>query len=378
LHPDTERHSHVDVNKIIQYRGHPWVIVLLLASIGVQSGCTAVPADSDDSDVRSRTTKSSPTQNGVLACTSVSRWLKSLPRDPRTYYGVGSAAIGYEPLSHAIKRASDSARSEILKQITVVVSSETEISSRRDRNDYGSRFSSSIREAISAEAPEMELAGMAIQEQCVDWARQTVYALATLDRKRAVENLRNERSRLDKEMADLASVPGDIPRTEQLRRLLPALSLIDRHDALTESLNRIADSPPPPSPVKDSLETRINTLLEELTVALKPRGSQASEISRYLSVDLADMGIRVLPESPADLVLEYTLDTRDASQGGMYFVFADARVSVRDVNGRLVNAVESRIKEGSPISAEHARKKAVEEVGKELGSVLSSTLLTKL
>jgi hypothetical protein len=95
-------------------------------------------------------------------------------------------------------------------------------------------------------------------------------------------------------------------------------------------------------------------------------------------VDLADMGIRVIPQSPADLVLEYTLDTRDTSQGGMYFAFADARVSVRDVNGRLVNAVESRIKEGSPISAEHARKKAVEEVGKELGSVLSSTLLTKL
>jgi len=294
-------------------------------------------------------------------------------------YGVGSAPTHGGNQAQGVQKAKERARADLLKQLHVRISGETEVSATRVIQGGNTAMTRKLREAVYTQIPETKLSGVDVEEVYVDHANFTAWALVRLDRERAAADLRDEIADLDREIARYAAVPGTLPKHEQLDRTLPALAVMSKRDQLEARLRLIAGGVAPPASAEEAaLNRRINDLLNSLVVVLQPQGKAARDVEPYLLKYLTGRGLSVASSGAADITLEYALQTRDTVDRGRYFSFAEGNILVKDARGETVRSVDARAKGVSGVSADQARSKAVEQLGERLGEAVQAGFIQKL
>lgn len=307
------------------------------------------------------------------------RWVRYPPTGAGMLYGVGSAPTHGGNQAQGVQKAKERARADLLKQLHVRISGETEVSATRVIQGGNTAMTRKLREAVYTQIPETKLSGVDVEEVYVDHANFTAWALVRLDRERAAADLRDEIADLDREIARYAAVPGTLPKHEQLDRTLPALAVMSKRDQLEARLRLIAGGVAPPTSAEEAaLNRRINDLLNSLVVVLQPQGKAARDVEPYLLKYLTGRGLSVASSGAADITLEYALQTRDTVDRDRYFSFAEGNILVKDARGETVRSVDARAKGVSGVSADQARSKAVEQLGERLGEAVQAGFIQKL
>lgn len=259
------------------------------------------------------------------------------------------------------------------------MSGETEVSASRVIQGGNTQMTRKLREAVYTHIPETKLTGVDVEEVYIDQANYTAWALVRLDREAAAADLRDEISDLDQEIARYAGVPDTLPKHRQLDRMLPALAAMATRDQLEARLRLIAGGTAPPTSREEAqVNRRINDLLNDLTVVLRPRGQAARDVEPYLLKYLTVRGLSVASSGTGDITLEYDLKTRDTTDQGRYFSFAEGSILVRNERGETVRSVDARAKGVSGVSADQARSKAVEQLGERLGEAVQAGFIQRV
>jgi len=180
----------------------------------------------------------------VLPCTSIQQWVSVAPQEDGFVYAAGSAVVRYEPLATAIQQAQENARAELSKQLMVRIEANTEVSTVRRRTESGVNDTTTLRDRVISNAPQIDLPGLEIVERCIDQRKDTVFALARLNRRKATDGLTQQIAQLDEEIGRYMSIPSGIPKTEQIRQIFPALDLINKRKKLERMLNYVSGYPP--------------------------------------------------------------------------------------------------------------------------------------
>ncbi|MEA3411452.1 MAG: LPP20 family lipoprotein [Pseudomonadota bacterium] len=325
-----------------------------------------------------RETPAVPSVPEAVACGPDSDWISRTPTLPGFVYGVGVADIRYGSVPAAIDQARKRALVELLQQLEVTIVSDTIVESERSRSGSGNTFAVMLREEIRTSTESTELPGVEIAEQCIDQAGNAVYALARLDRERASHVLTGRRNTIADEVRSIATIPHDAPRVLQLRRMMPALELIESYEQLGNELRVVSGEPVAPAPDITAVEARIDALLDQLRIELRPVGDSSQEIEADLARNLTNHGLRVSDFGKSDLVLEYQVRARETQAQGIFFVYADGEVRILDDSGRVLATEHETIKGGSPVSAAQAHLRAIDELGDRLGELVGDTLLDRL
>ena len=350
----------------------------LAAALLLSAGCQTTYRPPDDLPA-STPTDSAAAAHRELDQGEAPRWVRYPPTGAGMLYGVGSAPTHGGDQAQGVQKAKERARADLLKQLHVLVSGETEVSASRVIQGGNTQMTRKLREAVYTQIPKTKLTGVDVEEVYVDRANFTAWALVKLDRERAAANLRDEISDLDREIARYVEVPTTLPKHEQLERILPALAAMAKRDQIEARLRLIAGgTAPPTSPEEVVLNRRINDLLNSLIMVLRPQGKAARDIEPYLLKYLTGKGLSVASSGKADISLVYELQTRDTVDGDRYFSFAQGNIQVKDARAETVRSVDARAKGVSGVSAAQARSKAVEQLGERLGEAVQAGFINKI
>jgi hypothetical protein len=350
---------------------------VLIFSCGLNIGCGAIPIESKSLYSKTQQTSDKLTRDET-AQPPPPNWVSYPPQVRNMIYAVGSAGIHYGRLAQAIKASKENARAEVLKNLIVTISNETEIETRRRIEDGKTDFKRELKDAIRSKAPETELRGLEIIEVYVDHAQKTVYTLARIDRENITSELWDQLAGLDTQLDKFLAVPTNLKTTQQLKKLLPSLALLAYREKLEEQLRIVSGHPVVVSPKKDALNRRINNLLDHFTIVLRPKGRASQLLEPHLTKYLTERGLRINAKGSADLLLEYRLSTRTVNDTGINFVYASGNLVIRNEQGRIINELDAHVKGGSSISENVALDKVIRQLGHQLGEALRDSLLTRL
>jgi hypothetical protein len=350
---------------------------ILIFSCGLNIGCGAISIESKSLFAKTQQTYDKLAQDET-AQTLPPDWVSYPPQVRNMIYAIGSAGIHYGRLSQAIKASKENARAEVLKNLIVTISDETEIETRRRIEDGKTNFKRELRDAIRSKAPETELRGLEIVKVYVDRAQKTVYTLARIDREKIISEFRAQLAGLDTQLDKFLAVPTNLNTTQQLKKLLPSLALLAYHEKVQEQLHIVSGHSVFTSPQKDALNRRINDLLDHLTIVLHPKGQTSQILKPHLTKYLTEKGLRINPKGSADLLLEYQVSTRTINDTGINFVYASGNIVIKNEQGRIINELDAQVKGGSSISKNMAHDKVIKQLGEQLGEALRDSLLTRL
>lgn len=340
-------------------------LIMSVVSISMQGCATPDPPVSHQALLGHRPPEFGDAEEMVL-CRPARSWVSVTPREDGMVYAVGSATVRHEPLSAAIQRAQENARTELLKQLAVHIEAETDVDSFRQRIGGAVYYRSSVRERITSKPPGIELGGVQIVARCIDQRQDTVFVLVRLDRGKAVEALLHEIAELDRDIDRYMAVPVSGPRIRQIRRLLPVVALASKRRRLERTLSYVSPGTKYGSSSLSRAECRMISLLDGLSVRLYPAGRGDKALEPYITSCLTGRGLTVTRAGSADVTLVHRLQMHTTTDHEIYFVYAIAELEIMDADQKLVEVLRAEVKDGSPISVRQARLRASRSAGRQL------------
>jgi len=341
---------------------------LLLAITGIGlSACSPVPTQP--------TTDIVPDQQ--IQASAVPRWVTQPPQRQDMAYGVGSMEIYGNP-DQAIKRASEFARADLISQLKVTVSAETRSQIDEFSRDGDSRLQKSVRQAVSSRIPTVTLDELKITDTYVD--ERYAYALASLDRAAATARLTHQLAQLEQQLTEQSQAPvGTGSKLSQLQAQLPALTLFAEHDQLSEQVALIAIDRQRPhvSAELQAYRQQILASLKALNVRVTLLDDGARIMRGGLYETLTAQGLNLTDNAEPDLSFDVSANLDSQQQDGNFYVFANARVNIRDDQGKVISSFAESARGISGLQ-QNALNKASEALAEKLADELASTLTERL
>jgi hypothetical protein len=103
----------------------------------------------------------------------------------------------------------------------------------------------------------------------------------------------------------------------------------------------------------------------------------AQEIAAGVIEALTEQGMRINDQGQFDLLVEVSAVLRPLEKNGLYYVFADSRVTIKDNQSRILSTF-SRQAKGASGYAELAQAKAEKSVASMLASELATALIDRI
>ncbi|MGM0419188.1 MAG: LPP20 family lipoprotein [Thermodesulfobacteriota bacterium] len=300
-------------------------------------------------------------------------WVYSPPSSQGYVYGVGMASI-YASSGEALTRAKENARLELVKQLRVKVSGETEASVKREISGGKSEITRSVFNYAKSSVEETELPGIKIIETAVAKKDKQAYALAELNMSMAELDMTDQLESYDRQIQRIIESPKPDSKIRNIQRLLPVLNLIEKRRKLVSDIRLVSNMSDAEYETKQHTEVRrkIADLLDSLVIVLKP-DSSGEKISSGIRKALSDQGIRVRMSGKGDLYMNFSASLNTVYKDGVFFTFATGRASVMEENKDIISEFSSRVKAGSSDS-ELSSKRAVEKLASELGRSIAKGL----
>lgn len=304
-------------------------------------------------------------------------WTTQPPRKSGMAYGIGSMEI-YGSATDAVQRAAELARIDLVSQLRVTVSGDfssdiTETSGTGRTTDV----QRNVRSYARSQVPEVQLDEVVIRETYTD--TRYAYALAELDRQAAAARLRRAIDEQETELRRINALSPTGNTLQQLQPLLPALTVFAAREKNVEQLALVSTSRASLALPDDlqTLQQRIDRLVDQLKVAVELMDRGAAEISGNVIEALTSQGLRVHDSEHADLVFYVNATLSHREQDRSHYVFVDSRVTIRDQQGRALSSFSKQARGVSGIE-DVARQTAARNVGQMLSTELAATLVDHL
>jgi len=345
----------------------PTSLLPLTLVISFLSGCSML-SSKEDADVL---------PDGVEQAQSLPDWVTQPPQRANMAYGVGSMEVYGSP-DQALKRASDFARADLVSRLKVTISATNSSRISEYTSDGDTRLQKNISQAVSSTIPTVTLDEVIIKDTFVD--DQYAYALAELDRAAAASRLQSQMRQVETEleMMRAAQVTGT-GKLERLQQQLPALALFAQHDQLAEQYAFVDTSrqrPQAPEALR-SYRKDILAAVKSLEVRLVLLDDGARIMRGGLFETLTAQGLRLSDTSQPDLSFEVSATLDSQQQAGNYYVFANARVNLRDGSGKVLSSFAEKARGVSGVQ-QNALNKASEKLAEQLSEELAATLTERL
>ncbi|PIE75362.1 MAG: hypothetical protein CSA18_00305 [Deltaproteobacteria bacterium] len=335
----------------------------IIISLFVLSGCMGTTGN-----VKSDGSK---TEKG-----GIPQWFYSPPDMAGYVYGVGIASI-YSTSGEAVKRARENARLELVKQLRVNISGETAASIKREINQGQSKITRQILNYAKSSVKEAELPGVKILKTAVSPVDKQAFALAELNLSFAELDISDSIKDLDIKITKYSNIPDSENKISTIKKLLPALKLIEERDRLFYNLklvSKMSDS----DKVSDGnvhikLKQRISNLLDSIVIVLIPGDSEAEKLAPGLRKKLAEEGVRVRMNGTGDLYLQYSASISMVERNGIFFSFVSGQASIMEENKDIISEFTTKVKAGS--SDENlSEKRGLEKLALQLGEKIAKGL----
>ncbi|WP_300426351.1 LPP20 family lipoprotein [uncultured Thalassolituus sp.] len=333
------------------------------------AGCSGLATTpSDDSEI---------IPDDRIQASALPGWVTDTPDDKKMAYGVGSMEIYGNP-DQALKRASDFARADLVSRLKVTVSAETSSTTSEYSLNGETSLQKSVSQAVSSRIPTVTLDEVEIRDTYVD--NRYAYALASLDRVAATSRLQTQMQDIESQLQTMSQQPvSGTGKLERLQQQLPALTLFARHDKLAQQYALIAISRRTPQVSTEMQDFRRSILaaVKDLNVRLVLMDDGAKIMRGGLTETLTAQGLRLSTVGVPDLTFEVSAVLDSRQQEGNYYVFANARVNLRDPQGRVLSSF-SDTSRGISGMQQTALHKASEALAQKLSGTLAETLTERL
>jgi len=323
--------------------------------------------------------QSSPSKSssGLKGTFDAPGWVTNIPEQKGMAFGTGSADV-WGDKSDAIRRAGEAARVNLVSQLRVTISgnSSADIQERK-ATGRETELVQTMRNTIRSSVPRVELDEVQITESHVEG--KYAYALAALDRQQAASRIRGQIGNLEEEVVAIANRPRQGGTLEQVRVLLPALKLFAQRERLADQYALVSMQRTKPM-LNDELSTiqrQIYSLFDKLKIRITMTDRGAQEIAAGVIEALTEQGMRIKEQGEYDLMVEVSAVLRPLEKEGLYYVFADSRVTIKDNNSRILSTF-SRQAKGASGHAELAQAKAEKSVANMLATELANALVDRI
>jgi hypothetical protein len=298
---------------------------------------------------------------------SIPSWVYSPPELGGYVYGVGMASI-YSTPAEAMQRAKENSRVELIKQLKVKVSGETQASVKREIDQGKSKITRTVFNYARSSIEETELPGIKVINTAVSRKDKQAFALAELNRTEAEMDLSDKLESLEKQIDIISSQPLSGSKIKDIKKLIPALKLIEKRNRIVSDL-KLVSTMSDEELEKEShirLKSKIAELIDSLVIVIKP-DSSGENLSSGIRKALSDQGVRVRMGGEGDLYLKLSASLNTVFRDGIYFTFATGQASVMEKNNDIISEFSTKVKDGSG-DKNLSVKRAVEKLADELGN----------
>ena len=311
------------------------------------------------------------------ASLEVPDWVNNPPQRTGFAYGVGSGDL-WGDKADAVRRAGEAARVNLVSQLRVTVSSD--FSNRlEERTAMGKQTElvRTVQNTVRSKVPAVELDEVKVTDTYFE--KKFAYALAELDRVKAANRLRAQIAHLEDQVVAIGVKPRSGSTLQQLRTVLPALSLFAQRDRLADQLALVGTQRQKPA-LRNELQTIQSTiydLFNQLHVRISMTDDGAQEIAAGVMEALTEQGMRISQQGRYDLMIQVSATLRPVAKNGAHFVFADSRVTIKDDNDRILSTFSKQAK-GASSYANLAKAKAEKNVANMLAQELAAALVDRI
>ncbi len=238
--------------------------------------------------------------------------------------------------------AEDRARAEISKVFSTVVTVNTNLTesetnaSKNGAND--NQFQQNISQNVQT-VSKKALEGVEIVENWQDPATRSHYALAVLEREKAIAAVKEKIADFDGQAKEwqqkLAEATEKLPR---VKAAMKVLALIDARNELNNELRVLDESGQGvPDPLDEAqVRPAAAKAVAELDVAVGMSGAKSSQIETGIVQGLNDFGLQAKTGSPdaADIIVEGEVDTKPMQGDGSAWKWARSTVTIALKDGK--------------------------------------------
>ncbi len=304
-------------------------------------------------------------------------WIVQPPASAGFLYGVGSAEVYGGNDADAASQARDRAKAEIIRQVEVQISAETEMQTTVRQTKASEQFEREVRQQLQSRIPEFTLSNVSTVDTYNDKAQRTVYVLQRLDVQKELADLRTRISDIEAE-ANAVGGKLDTPEYAGLRgvqKLAGVLVRINERRQLQARANKLrAGSYPTASDPLNAIEDRIIVKMAALRIVLKGAANGGGELDSGLKRKLTERGLRLVQGGEADIVVSYSVKMDMMQDKGVYYAVPKGSLEIADGQGAVLRTVEAKAK-GASQSESVARTRAIETLANTLGDELIGVIL---
>lgn len=304
-------------------------------------------------------------------------WVSSPPQKSTFAYGVGSGDL-WEDKVEAVSRAADAARVDLISQLRVTVSGDFS-STVQERSSTGKKTElvNTVQNTIRSKVPAVEIDEIKITDTFFE--EKLAYALAELNRVEASSRIKGQITDLEQQILVVNDKPRSGTSLEQLRVVLPALTLFAQRERLADQLSLVSMDRKKPalSSELQQVEQGILDLFNQLRIRISMKDQGAQDIASGVIESLTEQGMRIDQTGAFDLLIEVSANLTSVEKSGSYFVFADSRVTIKDSEQRILSSFSKQAKGVSGYD-ELARAKAERNVASMLSDELAAALIERI
>jgi hypothetical protein len=304
-------------------------------------------------------------------------WILQPPATAGFLYGVGSAEVYGGNDADAVSQARDRAKAEIIRQIEVQISAETEMQTTVTQTKASEQFQRDVRQQLQSRIPEFTLSNVSTADTYNDKAQRTVFVLQRLDVQKELADLRTRISDIEAE-ANAVAGKLDTPEYAGLRgvqKLARVLVRINERYQLQARANKLrAGSYATANDPLRAVEDRIIAKMAALRIVLKSEANGRGELDSGLKRKLTERGLRLVAGGDADIVVTYAVTFDFQHDKGVVFAVPKGSMEITDKDGTVLRAVEAKAK-GASQSESVARTRAIEKLADALGDELIAVIL---
>jgi len=310
---------------------------------------------------------------GLDSDDSIPSWVYSPPEVVGYVYGVGMASI-YSTPADALQRAGENSRVELVKQLKVTVSGETEASVKREIHQGKSKITRTVFNYAKSSIDEIELPGIRIINTAVSRTDKQAFALCELNKSEAELDLSEKLETIEKKIDIIGSQPDSGSKIIEIKRLVPALKLIEERNRVVSNLKLVSTFSDEEFEKSSyiQLESKIAGLIDSLVIVIKPDLS-SKNLASGIRKALSDQGVRVRMDGEGDLYLKFSASLDTVLRNGIYYTFASGQASLMEKNNDVLNEFSTKVKDGSG-DKNLSVKRAIEKLADELGNSVAKGL----
>jgi hypothetical protein len=318
------------------------------------------------------------TQAKVAKAAGKPKWIVEPPRAAGFLYGVGSAE-SYGNDADAASQARDRAKAEIVRQVEVEISAETQMETTVRQTKSSEQFQRDVRQMVQSRVPEFTLSHVTTEDTYSDKDSRTVYVLERLDVQKELADLRKRISDIEDEANSVAGAldTPDYAGLRGVQKLAGVLVRLGERSQLRVRANKLrAGSYPLANDPLRAVEDRIIAKMAALRIVLKgaANGGSGGELDSGIKRKLTERGLRLVAGGDADIVVNYTVAFDFQRDRGVVFAVPKGTMEITDKEGTVLRAVEAKAK-GSSQTESVARTRAIEKLADALGDELIAVIL---